>query len=63
MQQTPFTCSICGLSFNEEQWAKACEAWCHVNATCNLAITAHARERRTATQGWKPPAPPIREHE
>jgi hypothetical protein len=65
MQQTPFACSVCGLTFDEQQWAKECEAWCHVHESCNLAITAYARERRTTTEGRKqqPPVLPKREQE
>lgn len=65
MQPVSFKCPVCGLTFDDEQWARACEAWCRTHESCNLAITAHARERNTATAADhdKPTSPPEREHQ
>jgi len=36
-----FTCSRCGYSYKEREWAKKCEAWCTKYKTCNLEINEH----------------------
>jgi len=33
-----YTCSKCGYSYKEEEWAKKCDSWCTRHGTCNLEI-------------------------
>lgn len=51
MGSGPFGCPVCGLTFDEEHWSRACAAWCRTHASCNLTITAHARERQAPSKG------------
>ncbi len=37
-----FLCEECGLGYEEERTAKACEAYCRANASCSMEITAKA---------------------
>ena len=48
MQPASFACPVCGLTFDEQTWSRACEAWCRTHKSCNLTITAHSRERQIA---------------
>ncbi|HEX6122124.1 MAG TPA: hypothetical protein VFY89_03135 [Ktedonobacterales bacterium] len=43
-----YQCSYCQLTFDEQHWQEACEAWCAAHQSCNLAITAHSREVQAA---------------
>lgn|GEM_PF-1543799 len=52
MQPTTFACPICGLTFDEQKWAKECEAWCRAHASCSLTITAHSREVSHLANTW-----------
>lgn len=40
--QKTYTCSACGLKYEEESWAKKCFEWCAAHNSCNLEITKHA---------------------
>lgn len=46
MSRPLYTCPRCGLTFDEERWARECDAWCRTNGSCSLAITVRARERQ-----------------
>src|SRR3989338_575061 len=37
-----YTCSACGLKYEEESWAKKCSDWCTAHNSCNLEIIKHA---------------------
>ena len=37
-----YTCSACGLKYEEESWAKKCFEWCTAHNSCNLEIIKHA---------------------
>lgn len=37
-----YKCSVCGLEYLKEKWAKECEKWCREHKSCNLEITRHA---------------------
>lgn len=38
-----YTCPVCGLAYEDEEWAKKCEAWCSEHdGSCNLDIIQHA---------------------
>jgi len=37
-----YTCSACGLKYEEESWAKKCFEWCTAHNSCNLEIIEHA---------------------
>ncbi|OGB90112.1 hypothetical protein A2625_04795 [candidate division WOR-1 bacterium RIFCSPHIGHO2_01_FULL_53_15] len=37
-----FECPICGLDYEEEEWAEKCEAWCSKYPSCNLETVKHS---------------------
>ena len=37
-----YKCGICKMEFQDEVWAKKCEAWCLGNNSCNFEITKHS---------------------
>ncbi len=37
------SCSICGMAYENEEWAVKCKDWCSEHkGSCNLDITQHA---------------------
>ena len=40
--QTIYVCEICGLAYEETEWAEKCQKWCQEHQSCNIEITAHA---------------------
>jgi hypothetical protein len=45
-----YQCEECSLHYENEDWAKKCEAWCREHNSCNLEITAHAVENKKTTE-------------
>lgn len=43
-----YSCPECGLRYQEKKWKDQCEAWCKEYQSCNLEITKHAEQRKTA---------------
>ena len=43
-KQETYTCTACGLTYQDANWAQKCFEWCTKNNSCNLEITAHALE-------------------
>ncbi|MBI2076346.1 MAG: hypothetical protein HYT72_03815 [Candidatus Aenigmarchaeota archaeon] len=37
-----YKCQVCGLTYNEKEWADKCKAWCSEHKSCNLEIIKHA---------------------
>ena len=37
-----FTCSECGLTYVDKEWAQKCQGWCQEHKSCNLEITKHS---------------------
>ena len=44
--QTLYQCEACGFHYEQEDRAKACEAWCTAHNSCNVEITKHAIENK-----------------
>jgi len=36
-----YLCRICGVKYNDKNWAEKCEDWCRHNNSCNISITKH----------------------
>lgn len=43
-----YRCPECGLHYRNEQTAEKCRQWCKEYKSCNLEITQHAEENKTA---------------
>ena len=46
--KTTYQCEECGFHYEKKEQAEKCEAWCKEHHSCNLEITAHALENKTA---------------
>lgn len=43
-----YFCQICGMAYEEEEWAVRCEEWCREHqGSCNLDIIEHAVNNKT----------------
>ena len=42
-----FKCQICGLRYEDEKWAKKCEAWCKKYKSYNIEIIKHAINKKS----------------
>ena len=40
-----YQCEECGMSYENNEWALKCEAWCREHKSCNLEIIKHAVPR------------------
>lgn len=45
-EKKTFACPVCKLKYEEEDWAKKCEAWCTEHKSCNLEIIQHASKEK-----------------
>ena len=43
-----YQCPECGFHYVDKEWAEKCEAWCREHKSCNIEITAHAKENKKA---------------
>ncbi len=41
-----YQCEACGFNYAEKEQAEKCEAWCKEHNSCNLEITAEAKENK-----------------
>ena len=41
-----YQCEECGFRYEEQAWAKKCEAWCKEHKSCNVEITSSAIENK-----------------
>lgn len=41
-----YICPECGLSYEDQELAKKCEAWCKEHNSCNLEITKYSVNKR-----------------
>ncbi|MGQ9597031.1 MAG: DUF7128 family protein [Thermoproteota archaeon] len=37
-----YTCEVCGLGYDDEETAKACQKYCSTHNACSLEITSKA---------------------
>lgn len=37
-----YTCKECGMNYEKEHYAKACESWCKEHNSCNMEIIKYA---------------------
>ena len=44
--QKLYQCPECGFHYTEKDWAEKCEAWCREHKSCNIEITANAKENK-----------------
>ncbi len=44
--KTFYKCSVCGLIYEDREWALKCENFCSKRRACSLEITEHAISSR-----------------
>ena len=49
-----YQCSECGLHYDNELAATACETWCKKHQSCNWEIAQFALERKKGRNGKAP---------
>jgi hypothetical protein len=54
MGETLYECADCGLHYTDPETAAACYRHCTTHHACNLEITRHSVERRTAPPPLNP---------
>ncbi|MFC2067990.1 hypothetical protein ACFLTP_03145 [Chloroflexota bacterium] len=41
--KTLYKCDVCGLAYEEKEWAEKCQSWCETHeGTCNVEYVLHS---------------------
>ncbi len=41
--KTLYVCEMCGLAYEEKEWAEKCQSWCETHeGSCNLEYLQHS---------------------
>ncbi len=41
--KTLYVCEVCGLAYEEKEWAAKCQSWCETHeGTCHLEYVQHS---------------------